>query len=97
MLNLVFFDYPLFISTDFVLPCPAFLLCYSFFSQMEPIGTSGKKVSQKGLIYTLERSKNYMEAKAIFVAWRVHVLLFLILASNIYRQPQKYSQYNYFG
>lgn len=29
-----------------------------------------------------------MEAKAILVAWRIHVLLFLILASNIYRQPQ---------
>ena len=82
-----------------ILYYPVQLFYYAILSSLKwsPLVLLGKKVSQKGLIYTLERSKNYMEAKAILVAWRIHVLLFLILASNIYRQPQKYSQYIYFG
>lgn len=98
MLNLVFFDYPFIHIDRFCITLSSFFIMLFFLlSNGAHWYFWKKKVSQKGLIYTLERSKNYMEAKAVLVAWRIHVLLFLILASNIYRQPQKYSQYNYFG
>ena len=48
------------LTVTFVLPCPAFLLCYSFFSQMEPIGTSGEKsIPKRAYLYFGAEQKLY--------------------------------------
>ena len=98
MLNLVFFDYPFIHIDRFCITLSSFFIMLFFLlSNGAHWYFWEKKYPKKGLSILWSEAKIIWKPKLFLLLGEYMFLLFLILASNIYRQPQKYSQYNYFG